>query len=127
MNKGGGDMNSQSNSLLIKELFNKLNQQIPASQIDGLEDVLQNALLQFRQKNKAYSIGDYAFVSPTNLGFYLYCTTAGTTGSANIDINSYNENDYVVDGSVTWQVKCAVKVPEEGLFELDSNGDIMPK
>lgn len=79
------------------------------------------------QRNTAYAQGDILY--DTQLlrhNWYLECTTAGTTGSTLLDLSNIALGDTVTDGTAAWTVKC-IAAQEEIYFELDSNGDIMPK
>nr|WP_304098067.1 phage tail protein [Mitsuokella multacida] len=79
------------------------------------------------QRNTAYQKGDILY--DTQLlrhDWHLECTTAGTTGSTLLDLSSVALGSTVTDGTVVWTVK-RMATQDEIYFELDSNGDIMPK
>ena len=60
----------------------------------------------FRQASTAYAVGDLRCYESLPYGWYLECTTAGTTGSGSITIPSpLTEKDTVTDGTVTWTIR----------------------
>jgi hypothetical protein len=66
-------------------------------------DVGNNASLGFRQPSTSYSVGAIAYHSALPTGWYLECTTAGTTGSGDLTISSPVVNATVNDGTVVWK------------------------
>lgn len=79
------------------------------------------------QRNTAYAQGDILY--DTQLArhdWHLECTTAGTTGSTVLDLSSATLGSTITDGTVVWTVK-RMATQDDIYFELDSNGDIMPK
>lgn len=65
----------------------------------------------YRQPNTTYAVGDIAYHASLPTGWYLECTTPGTTGSGDLAISgTITPNVTVVtDGTVVWTV-CTVKV-----------------
>lgn len=60
----------------------------------------------FRQASTVYAVGDMRCYESLPYGWYLDCTTAGTTGSSDITIPSpLNVGDTVTDGAVTWTIR----------------------
>jgi hypothetical protein len=59
--------------------------------------------LGYRQPSTAYAVGDIAYHASMPTGYYLECTTAGTTGSGTITPSS-TIGSTVSDGTVTWTV-----------------------
>ena len=60
----------------------------------------------FRQTGTAYVVGDMRCYESLPYGWYLECTTAGTTGSGDITIPSpLTEKDTVTDGTVVWTIR----------------------
>ena len=58
----------------------------------------------YRQKNKTYNMGDIAYHSDLPTGWYLECTTTGTSGSEELTISSPTIGGMVTDGTVVWTV-----------------------
>ena len=70
----------------------------------------------FRQPSTVYAVGDIRCYESLPYGWYLDCTTAGTTGSGDITIPSpLTEKDTVADGTVTWTIR-----------KIGSGGDGVP-
>lgn len=65
-------------------------------------DTLQ---LGYRQPSTAQSVGDIRYHATLPAGWYLECTTAGTTGSGALTITSPTVGGTVSDGTVTWTVR----------------------
>ena len=63
-----------------------------------------NASLGYRQPNKSYSVGNIAYHSNLPTGWYLECTTAGTSSSGDLTISSPTVGGTVTDGTVVWTV-----------------------
>ncbi len=60
----------------------------------------------FRQASTVYAVGDMRCYESLPYGWYLDCTTAGTTGSGDITIPSpLNVGDTVTDGTVVWTIR----------------------
>jgi hypothetical protein len=60
----------------------------------------------FRQASTIYAVGDMRCYESLPYGWYLDCTTAGTTGSGDITIPSpLDVGDTVTDGTVTWTIR----------------------
>lgn len=61
--------------------------------------------LGYRQPSTAYAVGDMRCYESLPYGWYLECTTAGTTSSGGIALPSpIAEKDTVTDGTVTWTI-----------------------
>lgn len=70
----------------------------------------------FRQASTVYAVGDMRCYGSLPYGWYLECTTAGTTGSGDITIPSpLTEKDTATDGTVVWTVR-----------KIGSGGDGVP-
>jgi microcystin-dependent protein len=60
----------------------------------------------FRQASTIYAVGDMRCYESLPYGWYLECTTAGTTGSSDITIPSpLDVGDTVTDGTVVWTIR----------------------
>ena len=68
-----------------------------------------NVSLGYRQPNKSYSIGDIAYHSNLLTGYYLECTTAGTSASNDI-MPSNTIGSTISDGTVVWRTSKSVDV-----------------
>jgi hypothetical protein len=66
---------------------------------------MNSADLGYRQPSTAYTTGNIAYHSALPTGWYLECTTAGTTGSGALSISSPSIGGTVSDGSVTWVIR----------------------
>jgi len=62
------------------------------------------AELGYRQPSTAYTAGQIAYHTSLPTGWYLECTTAGTTGSSDLTITSPSIGGTVSDGTVVWTV-----------------------
>ena len=60
--------------------------------------------LGYRQRNKSYSLGDITYHSSLPTGYYLECTTAGTSNSSELVISGPVIGMAVNDGTVVWIV-----------------------
>lgn len=60
--------------------------------------------LGYRQPSTAYAVGDMKYHSALPTGWYLECTTAGTSGSGDLTITSPAVSGTVTDGTVTWKI-----------------------
>lgn len=79
------------------------------------------------QRNTAYEQGDIRYdLQLLRHDWYLECETAGTTGSAILDLSNATLGSKVTDGTVVWIIK-RIATQDEIYFELDDQGDIMPK
>lgn len=79
------------------------------------------------QRNTAYELGDILYDTQLSRhDWYLECETAGMTGSAILDLSNATLGSKITDGTVVWTIK-RIATQDEILFELDTNGDIMPK
>ena len=61
-------------------------------------------LLGYRQPDTEYEVGGIAFNPDLPTGYYLECTTAGTTGSGALTIGTTTMGTTVSDGTVTWTI-----------------------
>jgi len=68
-----------------------------------LRHLLSHGIMGYRQPNTAYEVGNIAYHSALPTGWYLECTTAGTTGSGELTIST-TIGASVTDGSVTWRI-----------------------
>ena len=79
------------------------------------------------QRNTAYEQGDIRYDPQLfRHDWYLECEKAGTTGSAILDLSNATLGSKVTDGMVVWIIK-RMATQDEIYFELDDQGDIMPK
>lgn len=80
-----------------------------------------------RQANTAYAEG--AIMFDTQLASHpdwrLECTTAGTTGDSLLDLTGKVLGDSITDGTVVWTIK-RLFTTEGDFFEIDTDGGIMP-
>ena len=58
-----------------------------------------------RRPSTAYAVGAMAYHATRPAGWYLECTTAGTTGSGTLTITSPTVGGTVSDGTVTWTIR----------------------
>lgn len=68
----------------------------------------------FRQASTVYAVGDMRCYESLPYGWYLECTTAGTTGGGDITLPSpIAEKDTVTDGTVVWTIRklTTVEIP----------------
>ena len=59
----------------------------------------------YRQPSTIYAVGDIKYHSALPTGWYLECTTEGTSGSGDLTISSPTIGGTVTDGAVTWTVR----------------------
>ena len=64
-----------------------------------------NASLGYRKSNTAYTVGDIAYHSALPTGWYLECTTKGTSGSGDLTISSPHVSGIITDGTITWTIR----------------------
>ena len=83
-----------SNSIITSDLY------------DVKYGLLQESLfsLGYRQPNTTYTAGQIKYHSALPTGWYLECTTPGTTDSGDLVITSPNVGGTVTDGTVVWTV-----------------------
>ena len=65
--------------------------------------------LGYRQPSTTYAVGAIAYHSALPTGYYLECTTAGTSGSGDLTISSPAIGGTVTDGAVVWAVKSSLQ------------------
>lgn len=68
-------------------------------------DMADFSTATLRQPSTAQSVGDIRYHATLPAGWYLECTTAGTTGSGALTITSPTVGGTVSDGTVTWTVR----------------------
>lgn len=61
--------------------------------------------LGYRQPSTTYEVGDIKYHSALPTGWYLECTTPGTSSSGDLTISSPAIGGTVTDGTVTWTVR----------------------
>lgn len=69
-----------------------------------LRKIATNGSLGYRQPSTAYSTGNIAYHASLPTGWYLECTTAGTSGSGELSISTPTVGGTVSDGTVVWTV-----------------------
>lgn len=73
---------------------------------DELTPLVNADTADSRQPSTTYSEGDIKYSSLLPTGWFLTCTTAGTTGGGDIVLPSpIAEKDTVTDGAVTWTIR----------------------
>lgn len=83
----------------------------------------------FRQASTVYAVGDMRCYESLPYGWYLDCTTKGTTGSGDITIPSpLTEKDTVTDGTVVWTIRKIGSggdgVPLGAIIAYSANGEL---
>jgi hypothetical protein len=68
-------------------------------------DMTDFSTATLRQPSTAQSVGDIRYHATLPAGWYLECTTAGTTGSGALTTTSPTLGGTVSDGTVTWTVR----------------------
>lgn len=86
-----------------------------------LRKIATNGSLGYRQPSTSYAVGAMAYHASLPAGYYLECTTAGTTSSGALTISGTitPSATIVVDGTVTWlvrSVKSAVQFNKKETF-----------
>jgi microcystin-dependent protein len=83
----------------------------------------------FRQESTAYNVDDMRCNESLPYGWYLLCTTAGTTSASDLVITSPTVGDTVTDGGVVWTIdkigkgsKSGGGTPTGTIIEYASNG-----
>lgn len=98
---------SVGNTPPARTMFDKL-QQLNDQKAKDLNDrivpIESNTSRDYRQPNTAYTVGTIKYHHSLPTGYYLECTTQGTTSSGDLSISSEAEGDTVTDGTVTWTI-----------------------
>ena len=66
--------------------------------------------LGYRQPSTAYTAGAIAYHASLPTGWYLECTTTGTTGSGDLSISSPSIGGTVSDGTMVWTVSSDLRL-----------------
>ena len=69
-----------------------------------------NASLGYRQPSTAYTAGAIKYHASLPTGWYLECTTTGTSGSGDLSISSPAIGSTVSDGTVAWKISRSLSV-----------------
>ena len=78
--------------------YDKHHLETEVDQVVGLKE-------KFRQPSTAYTVGKIAYHASLPTGYYLECTTAGTTSNGDLSIGGgISVYDTITDGTVTWTV-----------------------
>jgi hypothetical protein len=72
---------------------------------DTIDPLVQEADKNNRQPTTAYALDDMAYNADLPTGWYLLCTTAGTSSSSDLSIVSPTLEATVSDGTVVWTIK----------------------
>jgi hypothetical protein len=91
--------------------------------------------LGYRQPSTTYEVGDIKYHSALPTGYYLECTTAGTSGSGDLTISSPSVSGTVTDGTARWLINkvlsanggALINSSEQNytLFTTNDNGGIV--
>lgn len=63
-----------------------------------------NAPVNTLQRSTTYAVGDVVQSDAVHAKYYLKCTTAGTTGSTDLDFTGVGSGDTITDGTAVWTV-----------------------
>lgn len=63
-----------------------------------------NAPVNTLQRSTTYTVGDVVQSDAVHAKYYLKCTTAGTTGSTDLDFTGVGSGDTITDGTAVWTV-----------------------
>ena len=80
---------------------------------DRLTPIETNNTHDYRQPSTAYVVGNIAYHASLPTGYYLECTTGGTTSRGDLTISSPRIGGTVSDGTVKWQIRKGVTLPYE--------------
>ena len=80
---------------------------------DRLTPIETNNTHDYRQPSTAYVVGNIAYHASLPTGYYLECTTGGTTSRGDLTISSPSIGGTVSDGTVKWQIRKGVTLPYE--------------
>jgi hypothetical protein len=83
--------------------FDRCHPETEVAQVVGLKE-------QYRQPSTAYTTGQIAYHSALPTGWYLECTTAGTSSSGELVISSPRIGDTMTDGTIVWTVNAQQNV-----------------
>ena len=75
-----------------------------ASEVRNTLDLISKNELGYRKPNTTYSVGNITYYSALPTGWYLECTTAGTSSSSDLTISSPSIGNMVSDGTVVWTI-----------------------
>ena len=70
-----------------------------------LAPIEENDTHDYRQPSTAYTAGQIKYHATLPTGWYLECTTTGTTGAGDLVITSPSVGGTISDGTVTWTVR----------------------
>ena len=93
-----------TNDLNISNFAHTFLDDTSANEVRNTLDLASKNELGYRQKNTNYSVGDITYHNTLPTGWYLECTTAGTSGSNDLTINSPSIGGTVTDGTVVWMI-----------------------
>lgn len=93
-----------------------------------IQEIVTTSTFAFRQPSTSYDARSIVYCTGLPTGWYLECTTAGTTDSGAITLPSpIVENDTFTDGTVTWAIRkinSSVYVPDyERQYPIEVAGD----
>lgn len=98
---------------------------------DELTPLVNAETADNRQPSTAYNVDDIKFSAQLPTGYYLLCTTAGTTSASDLVITSHTVGDTITDGTVVWTVdkigkgsKGGGDTPTGAIIEYASNGTL---
>ena len=86
-----------------------------ANEVRNTLDLASKNELGFRKPNTAYTVGQIVYHNILPIGWYLECTSAGTSNSGELTINSPSIGGTVNDGTVTWIIR----------MPLSTNGGVL--
>lgn len=96
---------------------------------DELTPLVNSDTADSRQPSTAYNVDDIKYSPLLPTGWYLLCTTDGTTSASDLVITSPTVGDTVTDGTVVWTIdkigkgsKSGGGTPTGTIIEYASNG-----
>ena len=94
----------------------------------ALTPLVNQSTASNRQPLTAYALKDIRYYNELPVGWYLECSTAGTSGSGDITLPTpLAENATITDGTVTWKVRkisSADGMPIGAIMAYGGNGNI---